>query len=82
MAIRDTGMARIGKASSHKPMMDGREKSDPCVVAMKRANKGGQLPAESVERREGAEGNVAHCLGPAHGPRLHVALSHVDSRTS
>lgn len=58
LAIRDPGMARIGKASSHKPMMNGREKSDPCVVAMKRANKGGRPPAEFVERREGAEGNA------------------------
>ena len=82
LAIRNTGMVRIGKASSHKPMMDGREKSDPCVVAMKRANKGGRPPAEFVERRRGTEGNVAHCLGPAHGPRLHVPSSHVDSRAS
>lgn len=59
LAIRDTGMARIGKATSHKPMMDGWEKSDPCVVAMKRANKGGQPPAESAERREGTKGNVS-----------------------
>ena len=33
--------ARIGKAGGPKPMMHGREKSDPAVVAMKPANVGG-----------------------------------------
>ena len=39
-------------------MMHGREKSDPFVLASKPANKPGQPGAESVERREGAEGNA------------------------
>jgi len=39
-------------------MMHGREKSDPCEVAKKPANKPGQPGAESVERRRGAEGNT------------------------
>jgi RNA-directed DNA polymerase len=39
-------------------MTHGREKSDPFAVAKKLANKTGQLGAESVERREGAEGNT------------------------
>ena len=39
-------------------MTHGREKSDPSVVAMKPANKLGQPGAESVERREGTEGNT------------------------
>jgi RNA-directed DNA polymerase len=38
--------------------MNGYEKSDPSVVAMKPANEGGQPPEELVERREGAEGNA------------------------
>src|ERR1700704_6830953 len=38
--------------------MHGHEKSGPAVVVMKPANKGGQPPAELVERRAGAEGNV------------------------
>ena len=38
--------------------MHGHEKSGPVVVVMKPANKGGQPPAELVERRAGAEGNV------------------------
>lgn len=38
--------------------MHGHEKSDPFVVAVKPANKGRQLLAESVEPREGAEGNA------------------------
>jgi len=39
-------------------MMNGLEKSDPCEVARKPANKSGQPGAESVERRRGAEGNT------------------------
>ena len=42
-------------------MMYEREKSDLCIVATKPANKPGQLGAESVERRQGAEGNT---VGP------------------
>jgi hypothetical protein len=38
-------------------MTHGREKSDPSIVAVKLANKTGRPEAESVERREGAEGN-------------------------
>jgi RNA-directed DNA polymerase len=39
-------------------MMHEREKSDPCEVARKSANKPGKLGAESMERRRGAEGNM------------------------
>jgi len=39
-------------------MMNEPEKSDLFIVATKRANKRGQPQAESVERREGAEGNA------------------------
>jgi RNA-directed DNA polymerase len=39
-------------------MMNEREKSDPCVVARKPANKPGKPGAESVERRRGTEGNT------------------------
>src|SRR6202158_3645433 len=38
--------------------MHGREKSDFAIVAMKPANKAGQLAAEWVERRAEAEGNT------------------------
>jgi RNA-directed DNA polymerase len=38
--------------------MHGHEKSDPSIVAMKPANKDGQLSAELVEPRGGAEGNT------------------------
>jgi len=38
--------------------MNGREKSDPAIVAMKPTNKAGQPAAEPVERRAGAEGNA------------------------
>lgn len=38
--------------------MNGQEKSDPAIVAVKRANKTGEPAAESVERRAGAEGNA------------------------
>ena len=39
-------------------MMHEPEKSDSAVVATKPANKAGQLVAEQVERRAGAEGNA------------------------
>jgi hypothetical protein len=38
--------------------MNGCEKSDPAIVAMKPVNEAGQPVAESVERRAGAEGNA------------------------
>ena len=40
-------------------MMHGQEKSRPVIVAKKPSNKAGQLVAEEVERRAGAEGNAA-----------------------
>ena len=39
-------------------MMDGQEKSDPIVVAMKPAKPAAQAAGELVERRVGAEGNA------------------------
>jgi hypothetical protein len=39
-------------------MMHEREKSDLSTVAVKPANNSGRSEAESVERREGAEGNT------------------------
>jgi RNA-directed DNA polymerase len=51
-------MVRIGKAGRPKPVMHGNEKSDPSIVAVKLANKGGRPSAEPVEPRGGAEGNV------------------------
>ena len=45
--------------------MNGDEKSDPAVVAVKSPNKAGQPDAEAMEPRAGAEGNAA---GP-HGVR-------------
>ena len=39
-------------------MMNGQEKSDSGIVAMKPANKAGQPVAEPVERRLGTEGNA------------------------
>ena len=38
--------------------MNGQEKSDPGVVAVKPTNKAGRPGAESVEPRLGTEGNV------------------------
>ena len=39
-------------------MMYEPQKSDLCIVAQKLSNKPGQLGAEAVERRQGAEGNT------------------------
>ena len=41
-----------------KRMTNGREKSDPAIVAAKLANKAGRPAAESVERRAGAKENA------------------------
>ena len=38
--------------------MNGREKSDPAIVARKPTNEAGQPAEEPVERRAGAEGNA------------------------
>ena len=40
-------------------MMNGREKSDPVIVAEKSPNKTGQPVAEAMERRAGAKGNAS-----------------------
>ena len=53
-------LVRIGKAQiKPKPMMNGRGESDSAIVAVKPTNKAGQPPAELVEPRAGAEGNVS-----------------------
>ena len=39
-------------------MMNGHEKSDPAIVAMKPTNKAGQPGAEPGEPRAGTEGNA------------------------
>ena len=38
--------------------MNGREKSDPAIIAMKPPNGAGRPAEEAVERRAGAEGNA------------------------
>ena len=43
--------------SNPKPLMNGMQKSDTGVVAVKSANKGTRVPAESMERRTVPEGN-------------------------
>jgi hypothetical protein len=53
-----TGKGPHRKGEEPKPMMHEREKSDPFKVGKKPANNPGQLGAESVDRREGAEGNA------------------------
>ncbi|MFY9937341.1 MAG: hypothetical protein WAK33_10730, partial [Silvibacterium sp.] len=59
------GRAGIRRAGPHregdepKPMMNGREKSDPAVVAAKSTNEAGQLGEEWMEPRAGTEGNAA-----------------------
>jgi len=53
---RRTGPHREG--DEPKPMMHDGEKSDPAIVAVKRANGAGQPAAEPVEPRAGAEGNA------------------------
>src|SRR5262245_1102511 len=59
---------RIGKAGGPKPMMHGREKSGPAIVAGKSVNACGQPAAESMEPRAGAAGN-ADQVGTHRTPR-------------
>jgi retron-type reverse transcriptase len=51
-------LARIGKAHAPKPMMHGRDQSDPPVLAEKSANNAERSAAESMERRGGAKGKA------------------------
>src|SRR6516164_6163473 len=57
MTQGDLGPQREGEEPS--PLMHGREKSDPAIVAMKPTNNARRLAAELVERRAGAERNVS-----------------------
>ena len=57
---------RIGKAGGPKPMMHGREKSDPAVVAMKPAKSAAQAAGELVERRAGAKGKAEQVARTGH----------------
>src|SRR6516164_1355856 len=57
MTQRDRGPQREGEEPS--PLMYGREKSDPAIVATKPTNNARRLAAELVERRAGAERNVS-----------------------
>ena len=41
-----------------KPMMHGREKSDPAIVARKVRNAAADAAGDAAERRAGAEGNA------------------------
>jgi hypothetical protein len=48
-----------GEGDEPKPMMNGREKSDPTVVAAKSTNEAGQPGEEWMEPRAGTKGNAA-----------------------
>jgi hypothetical protein len=61
-AAKPSGPHREGEEP--KPMMHGRERSDPVIVAMKSPNKTGGPAAEVMERRAGAEENASQ-----HGTR-------------
>jgi hypothetical protein len=47
-----------GEGDEPKPMMNGREKSVPIVVAVKSMNEAGQPGEEWMEPRVGAKGNA------------------------
>ena len=57
---------RIGKAGRPKPMMDGREKSDPTVGARKPAKLPAPAGGELVERRVGAKGKAEQVARTGH----------------
>jgi hypothetical protein len=60
---RSAPPARAGKAGWPKPAMNGGEKSDPPIVAVKPANGAGQPVEERGERRGGAAGNACEPHG-------------------
>src|SRR5258707_13883108 len=75
LVVDQGGMPRIGphrEGEEPKPMMHGREKSDPAIVARKPANNAGQPAAERVERRAGTEGNAGQQNTPGAGPGKRV----------
>lgn len=47
-----------GRVRNPAPMMNGEQKSDSCILAMKPTNKSEGKEAEWVERRRGTEGNA------------------------
>ena len=57
---------RIGKAGGPKPMMHGREKSDPTVGARKPAKLPAPAGGELVERRAGAKGKAEQVARTGH----------------
>src|ERR1700687_2585183 len=68
------------EAKNQKPMMHGREKSDPAIVAVKPANNAERSAAEPAEPRAGAEGNVGqHGPGTEPGNRVTGAGTHTAS---
>ena len=62
-----------GKAQSHNPVAYAGEKSDTCVVPKKLSNKGAD-PAEMLEGRSAAKGNVKENPAPRTPSRTKVAL--------
>ena len=54
---------RAGEGSNPKPAMNGDEKSDPAIVAVKPANEPARAGQEWVEPRAGAEGNARDSHG-------------------
>src|ERR1700726_3865081 len=65
-AAEPTGPHREGEEP--KPMMNGHEKSDSAIVAMKPPNKAGRPAAEAVERRAEAKENANRCARAGHSP--------------
>ena len=64
-------------------MMNGQEKSDLFIVAMKPANKPGRLGAELVEPRERTEGNTGeqHTHMPDTAPGKRVPEARLCTRS-
>jgi RNA-directed DNA polymerase len=60
-------------------MMNGQEKSDPAIVAVKSANEAGQPDEERMERRVGAEGNAGlpHTVRAQHREAVSPGLARI-----
>jgi hypothetical protein len=63
-------------------MMNGREKSDPAVVAVKSTNEAGQPGEEWMEPRAGKCGLAKHAPNSVSGWRVPCARSHTTGRAT
>jgi group II intron reverse transcriptase/maturase len=68
--VVESAAGRLEKAMSQKSNMHAGGESDGCVVPSKCSNKGGQLPAESMEGRQPTKENIGQATAPRTQSRI------------